>query len=116
MALLSREAILSAQDLKSEDVPVPEWGGTVRVRVMTGTERDALSAAVIGNDNKPDMSQWRLRLAAACIVGEDGSPMFAQDEIAQLGSKSAVALERVIRAAERLNAGGEEAIKAAEGN
>ena len=30
--LLSRDAILQAQDLPHEDVEVPEWGGMVRVR------------------------------------------------------------------------------------
>ena len=38
MALLSKEQILKSDDLKSEIVAVPEWGGDVKVRVMTGTE------------------------------------------------------------------------------
>src|SRR5574340_602108 len=116
MALLTREQILQAQDLKTQDVDVPEWGGTVRVRMMTGTERDAIGAALIGPDRKPDMRQYRIRLLAACIVGEDGAPLFGQDEIEQLGRKSSLALDRVYRVAEELNDGGAAAVEAAQGN
>ena len=38
--LLSKEQILAAEDLPHKDVPVPEWKGTVRVRALTGFERD----------------------------------------------------------------------------
>ena len=31
MSLLSKTAILASNDLKSEDVEVPEWGGAVPV-------------------------------------------------------------------------------------
>jgi hypothetical protein len=114
--LLTRDAILQAQDLQHEDVAVPEWGGTVRVQMMTGTQRDALGAALIGPDKKPRMDTYRVRLLAACIVGEDGRPLFGPDEIEMLGGKSSIALDRVYAVAERLNGGGEQAVEAAEGN
>lgn len=34
MTILTKQAILTAQDLKTEDVAVPEWGGEVRVRTL----------------------------------------------------------------------------------
>ncbi|MFE3382837.1 hypothetical protein [Streptomyces anulatus] len=49
---LSAEQILDADDLAIEDVPVPEWGGTVRVKGMSGTERDRFEAGFVGNDMK----------------------------------------------------------------
>ena len=42
MTLLSKSAILCANDLQTEDVNVPERGGDVRVRSFTGRERDAM--------------------------------------------------------------------------
>ena len=36
--ILSRQAILQANDITAETVPTPEWGGAVRVRMLTGTE------------------------------------------------------------------------------
>lgn len=32
MPLLSKTAILAANDLQTKDIEVPEWGGAVRVR------------------------------------------------------------------------------------
>jgi len=43
---LNKEQILRADDLKTEEVDVPEWGGSVRVRVLTGTERDAFESSI----------------------------------------------------------------------
>ena len=39
---LSREVVLAAQDLKTEDVEVPEWGGTLLVRELTVSEFEHL--------------------------------------------------------------------------
>jgi hypothetical protein len=114
--ILSREQILAAQDLASEEISVPEWGGSVRVRMMTGAERDALGASLLGADKKVDMSQYRIRLLAACLVDEAGQPLFGPDEVGLLGAKSGVALDRVYRVAERLNDVGAGAVEAAQGN
>lgn len=115
-SILSREQILAAQDLASEEISVPEWGGTVRVRMMTGAERDALGATLLGADKKVDMSQYRIRLLAACLVDEAGQPLFGPDEVGLLGAKSGVALDRVYRVAERLNDVGAGAVEATQGN
>lgn len=115
-SILSREQILAAQDLASEEISVPEWGGTVRVRMMTGAERDALGATLLGADKKVDMSQYRIRLLAACLVDEADQPLFGPDEVGLLGAKSGVALDRVYRVAERLNDVGAGAVEAAQGN
>lgn len=115
-AILSREQILAAQDLRSEEVDVPEWGGSVRVRMMTGTERDTLGATLLGANKKVDMTQYRLRLVATCLVGPDGCPLFGPDEVGLLGAKSGVALDRVYRVAERLNDVGASAVEEAQGN
>ena len=114
--LLTREAILGAQDLKTEDVDVPEWGGTVRVRVLTGMERDGFGSALLGPDGKPSMRDYQVKLLARCLVGEDGQPLFATDEIALLGNKSAPALQRVYDVAERLNSMTQASAEAAEKN
>ena len=42
MSKLTKDAILKAEDLPTEKVPVPEWGPgqSVTVRTMSGDERD----------------------------------------------------------------------------
>lgn len=116
MMLLTREAIVQAQDLKSERVSIPEWGGEVRVRMMTGTERDALGRSMLGADGKPSMAGYDVKLVARCMVGEDGLPLFGPDEVEALGAKSAAALQRVYEVAERINSMSAASVETAQGN
>jgi hypothetical protein len=50
--VLTKEQILSADDIKTETVLVPEWGGDVIVRGLSGVERDAYEMAVYRPDGK----------------------------------------------------------------
>jgi len=97
--ILTREQILEADDLKSEEIPVPEWGGSVLVRPMSGSERDAFEAryAKVGKQN------IRAASAAASICDENGQAIFSVSDIEALGKKSAAALDRVADAALRLS-------------
>ena len=119
MALLTRDAILAAGDIKSEDVDVPEWGGTVRVAVMSGTARDAWEQALVireGAKSRPNLANVRARLVAATVVDEAGAPLFSAADVAALGAKSAAALDRVCNVSQRLNGLGTAALESAAGN
>lgn len=100
--ILSRDDILSADDLKQTAVAVPEWGGIVYVRSLTGNERDIYETYML-SDQKTDKAV-RAYLAALCIVDENGKRLFSQNDIELLGQKSGAALERVANEALRLNA------------
>jgi hypothetical protein len=118
---LSAEQILDADDLAYEDVPVPQWGGTVRVRELPGTERDKFEAQFVGKDGASIRAEglegFRARLAAAAIVDAEGKPLFRSvAETKRLGEKSATALQRVCDAAMRLSAMSEEDVKELAGN
>ena len=102
MALLDKAQIVQADDLAHEDVEVPEWGGTVRVRTLTGAERDAFEAESFGEGGK-QLANVRARLVARCLIGEDGERLFDDQTIDALGAKSARALDRVFAVASRLN-------------
>lgn len=106
MALLTRAQILKADDLPSRDVPVPEWGGTVRVRSLTAKDRDEFETAVLAARQEGNLSPGniRARYAAAAIVDEKGKQLFSEDDIEALGAKSAAALDRVYAAVNDLNA------------
>ena len=107
MPYLTKAQILEAPDLRYEDVDVSEWGGVVRVRGMTGTERDAFEASIIGSRESGNVQittdNIRAKLAARCIVNEQGVRLFSDAEIADLGRKSAQALTRVFEVAQRLS-------------
>ncbi|MFC8124651.1 hypothetical protein [Streptomyces sp. NPDC057302] len=121
MTYLSAEQILGANDLVYEDVEVPEWGGTVRVREMPGTERDKFEAQFIGKDGASvrmeGLDGFRARLAAATIVDEHGKQVFrSAAEAKRLGEKSATALQRVCDVAMRLSKMSEDDVKELAGN
>ena len=114
--MLTKEAILAASDLKTETVSIPEWSGEVKVRSMTGLERDAFVASLRDADGKVTLANYRAKLLVRCMVNDDGSPMFTADELAVIGGKSSAAIDRVFSVAERLNAMTPDALDAAEKN
>lgn len=103
---LSKEAILAVNDVQFEDVAVPEWGGTVRVKSLSGSERDALEASMIegkGKNANVNLANLRAKLVARSIVDGEGRRIFEDTDIAELGKKSAAALNRVYEVAQRLS-------------
>lgn len=101
--MLTKEQILSASDLEYEEVEIPEWGGTLRLRPMTGSERDAWETSVF-QDGKPNFANVRARLVSLCAVDEKGERLFSEADAEALGKKSASALDRAFQVAQRLNA------------
>jgi hypothetical protein len=103
---LSRDAILGKTKLKTERVDVPEWGGAVLVRELTGAERDAFEASILddqGNADRERMVNSRARLAVRSIVDENGERLFSDDDAEALGVTSGRALDRVFSVASRLS-------------
>jgi hypothetical protein len=91
MGLLSRSDIFAIDDSSYEDVEVPEWGGTVRVKALTGRERIEYE--------KSDANSRLVQLAA---TDEAGHRLFSRADIEALSGKSAAALNRVVEVARRL--------------
>ncbi len=102
MGLLSKDFILKTPDLPAEDVDVPEWGGTVRVRMLTAAERDAWEAASFGGETK-NLQNVRARLVVLCAVDGEGKRLFTDADAAALGNKSGAALDRLFEAAMTLS-------------
>jgi hypothetical protein len=106
MALLTKDAILSSDDLPKELVAVPEWGGEVYVRCLTAAERDDWEASVMhmeGNKTKANLQNLRAKLVARTVCDEDGARMFEDKDVVALGAKSAAALDRLYTVAAKLS-------------
>jgi hypothetical protein len=112
---LSRDQILGSSALLREEVKVPEWGGTVLLREMSGTERDAYEASLY-RDREASLVNARSKLAVRCICDENGSLLFGESDIAALGEKSSRALDRVGRVAQRLNGLSDKGLEEVVGN
>jgi hypothetical protein len=106
MSYLNKGDILGASDDEFVDVDVPEWGGKVRIKGLSGAERDRFESSLAKmhkGQMVPDLINSRARLVAMSIVDDNGRRMFADTEVVQLGSKSSKALDRVFEAATRLS-------------
>lgn len=104
--LLTRQEILSIRDIRTETVFVPEWGGAVKIRAMTGKERDAWETALFqidGKDVKMNKENLRAKLVALTVVDEAGQRLFTEADVEALGSKSASALDRIYQASQKLS-------------
>lgn len=104
--ILSKDDILGADDNKVEPVEVPEWGGVVLIRTISGKERDHFESSCFvgrGRDRRENFANLRARLVRLCAVNEKGEMLFNDDDVKKLGTKSAAALDRVFAKAQKLN-------------
>ena len=99
----------------SESENLPRLGGNVRVAMMSASDRDRWEQETYGGDT-PKVDDFRARFVGLCLVDEMGARLFSDHEVAQLGAKSAAALDRVFRVAQTLNALGDAAVGELEKN
>jgi len=110
--------ILGADDRRSKRVEVPEWGGHVYVRSLSGLEKELFSQAVnVVRNGKSEVNDvgLRARYLAVAICDEQKQPLFTLDQVEALGTRNTLVLDRVWKAALELNAetddGREELVK-----
>lgn len=104
--LLSREEILKVDDRQTRTVEVPEWGGAVLVRALSGAERDRYEQSLWegkGANRRLNWTNARAKLVAMSVVDEEGKPLFTQRDVEALGAKSAAALDRIFAVAQELS-------------
>lgn len=129
---LTRDQILAARDWKIEAVEVPEWGGTVHVRSMSGRDRreweaivtDALVAARAEGDasetgvgRRMVVQNIDLDMLRRCLCDEEGVLLFTADDVEALRERNLEVVERLIEVAARLSgvsqSGGSDVLNAA---
>jgi hypothetical protein len=116
-----REQILALDDRLFEEVDVPEWNTKVRVRGLTGSERDAWEASLVREDGsgrrrRMDYSNLRAKLIVLSVVDAGGNRVFEPTDTAALGRKSASSLERIFEVARRLSRLTDEDVEELTGN
>lgn len=107
MAFLTRDQIVEQDDRTYDTVFVPAWKGDVRLRSLTGTERDRFEAGLQerkGGKVKDNMANFRARLVSLCLVDEKGVRLFTSTaEIILLGNKSAASLQLLFDKCNEMN-------------
>ena len=105
MALLTQDAILSADDLTRERIDLPEWGdgAFAFVRTLEGNERDMFEESCQGKGDKPNLKNIRAKLVVLTLCDESGKRLFTDMQVNAVGKKSAAVLDRIFGVAQRLN-------------
>tara|TARA_R110002012_G_scaffold120651_1_gene270058 strand:+ start:13669 stop:14010 length:342 start_codon:yes stop_codon:yes gene_type:complete len=113
MAFLTLDEIKSVDDIKTQTVQVPEWGGELLVKSMSGRLRSNLEQKVSSNAPHGDV---KMMIVTACCVKDDGTPMFSTSDKKWLAEKAAAPLETIFEAACKMSGIGIDAAEEAEGN
>ncbi len=111
MAVLNKKDILEIADIKTQLVPVPEWGGEVYVKGLNGAERDKFESSMIeqrGKERSVNMANIRAKLASMSICDESGKRLFSEADVQALSQKSATALQRIFVVAQKLSGIGDD--------
>lgn len=115
---LSRDAILGASDIVTETVDVPEWGGKVNIRGLTGRELDDYQNSLrkIVKDQVVAQPNSRAKLLVKTLVNDEGGRLFADKDVEALARRSGRVLDRLWDVAARLSGISEEEQEEIEGN
>ncbi len=125
MALIGRAEIDAAQSRKYEDVPVPEWGGEVRIMELSLADRGYIEAGQVlaGEEGNPKLKVDSLRtlnqkIVAAGLVDENFKRLYSWRDVneGKLDDKSARIINRLSAQIQKLSGMGRHAVKEAEGN
>jgi hypothetical protein len=101
MNLLSRDAILNAQDLATKDVEVKAWGGTIRLRMLTAAERAVLESQQM--DSAAKWSDFKVRVISMAAIDEEGNNLFTEDDLNAIKAKSGSVIDLLFLEANNLN-------------
>lgn len=106
MKVLSKSDLLAATVVPTSTCAVPELGGVVHVRGMTGVERDAYESTLFkgkGRHREINLANARAKLVAFCCVDDAGRRLFTDADADELGRVRVDVLNRLFIVAQRLS-------------
>ena len=132
MSMLTKAEILGANDLKTQVVECPEWGGSVTIRSLTAAQVQAHGRSLFtkevttnGMGGKsstqyvvdPDkVTRSDARLVSMSIVDDSGVLVFTEADVELLMAKSAAPIKRIALAQAILSGITEKAVEESEKN
>ena len=103
--LLTKEATLQSKDYQDEVINVPEWGGSVRLKTMSGVERDMFETEAMKRKkgDKIELKGLKSFLLMLTLVDNDGVRLFEESEIDELNKKSGAVIDTLFVKCQDLN-------------
>lgn len=101
--ILSKKDILSVDDREYVEMEVTEWGGSIRIYVMSLRERMVLEGLVgkkaekknVKADKTSSEQEKIMYLLRICLKDKDGSNMFDENEVSMLLDKDSKVVYRI---------------------
>lgn len=100
---LTKEQIFKSNDLKIEVVDVPEWGGQIRLKGLSGIKRAEIEKYQASKGGDPDPASLRARMLIFSIVDEKDKQVFELSDGQTLMEKSAAVTEWLFEKAMKLS-------------
>jgi hypothetical protein len=103
---LTRDQILTVPDIVTEEVNIPQWGGSVRVRSLTMQQRGRFEFTHMdrkGVNYAEAVTMMRARLVALAVVDHEGKRLFSDADVDTLNQKNPAAIETIFKVAMRLS-------------
>jgi len=100
---LTAEEILKAADMKAYPVEVPEWGGTVYIRVMTVGERDSHELEWLRSKER-GVPNFRSKFLVKILSDAEGNRLFKDEQAPKLAEKNGDVCHRLFEIAMKKNA------------
>ncbi len=95
------DQILQLDDMKMEEVFVPQWDCSVHVKELTAEGRADLERLFAGVEANP--YKFRVELLFRCAANADGSAFMSHEQAESLMQKNGAAVETIVDAALRIN-------------
>ncbi len=91
MDYLSLDQILSAEDLPTKDIEIPEWGGVVKIQGLSKAKADKVSLECFDDDGEVDTAKLQVQMVLHCLV----EPKITEAELTLLVEKKASVFNRL---------------------
>lgn len=115
--MFDRDSFFSLNNLRTEQIDLPEMEGSIRVRELTQKQRTEIELMVLdGKDNKEAMRRFKVDVVIMGAVGVDGNPLFTENDFDLLNEKSASVIDRISNAILRLSGITKDEVKEMEKN
>jgi len=123
MALLTRNQILEAKDIKTKDIEVKEWGGTIRIKQLSAKEYNDITMNMVyirkmaakqlsrknGDENLEEainesaIKNQKILLIIKSVVDENMKPVFTEADMELLYQKNTNVIDKIIAEIEEFN-------------
>jgi len=101
--MISKNDIFKSVDTTIEEVKVPEWGGSIFIKTLSGTDRDLFEGACAKASENNNFKNIRAKLLVFSIVNEKGDKLFEEKDADKLGKKSSRVLDRLFTIAQKIS-------------